>query len=172
MFSKLSYWSTPWFSATALLSLNTIFLWEYSSNSHVSLNSTCLDGSWSCTEQNCADICEADMTWNECADCASTCSNMHVSCPDSSCRTQVDFHVFINGVKWILLKQVHTSRRPSKSWRQTRLHCVNGQIMTYAQALSQRSIGLFDYSRHGNSYQTTLQHFEDLINLRSQYLFF
>ena len=74
-------------------------------------HSTCLEGSWSCTEKDCTQICEADMNWNEWADCASTCSNMHVSCPDSSCRTQVwnnteNFRVFLKTDKWFLLQLV------------------------------------------------------------------
>ncbi len=51
--------------------------------------STCTEGKWRCTKQNCSETCDAGMFWNECADCASTCNNMHVTCPQSSCKTQV-----------------------------------------------------------------------------------
>ncbi len=55
----------------------------------VNCHSTCVGGSWECTTQECATLCAADMFWNDCADCARTCSNMHVTCPEASCKTQV-----------------------------------------------------------------------------------
>ena len=31
--------------------------------------------------------CEKGKVWNDCADCAQTCENMHLQCPPSSCQS-------------------------------------------------------------------------------------